>query len=563
MPNIKIFGYKFSLSKREEQEQAIIKQEAATPPLEEDGSLVVETGARHVLHQIDLEGRTKDTVSLIDKYRQMSHSPEVEDAIDDIINEAIVIEDDQPAVQIDLEKTKFSESIKKTIQEEFEEILRLMDFQKEGQELFRRWYIDGRMHYHKILDTDNPKKGLLELRRLDPRRIRKIREIKKKKVPNNAGLETEVIASIDDFYNVVDIPKKGNPFIVTKDAITGDTRIAADSVAFTHCGIFDSDKKMILGYLHKAIKPMNQLRMTEDSIVIYRVSRAPERRIFYIDVGNLPKAKAEEYMRNIQAKYRNKLIYNATTGEVVDERNHLSILEDFWLPRREGGRGTEISSLQGGQNLGELEDVEYFKKKLYKALKVPISRTESQSGFNLGRAAEITRDEVKFSRYISRVRNRFSELFNDFLKTQLVAKNVITRIEWEDAAHLVSYIYAKDTHFTELKNSEIMKDRLEVLSSMEQYIGRFWSEKDIRKTVLKQSESEQSRLDREIKKEKKEQDEDENNGEEQGFPPPPGNPPQFNPPQPPPPPRPTPDPSGSVEEPTNSNIVPVGSRTQK
>ena len=501
MPNINIFGYKFSLSKGDEQKQEIINQQAVTPPLEEDGSLVVETGAAHVHHQIDLEGRTQDNVALIDKYRQMSHSPEVEDAVDDIVNEAFVIEDDQPAVQLNLERTKFSDSIKNIIHEEFEEILRLMAFQKEGQDLFRRWYIDGRMHYHKILDTDNPKRGLLELRRLDPRQIRKIREIKKD-IAVSGSTEQEVIAEVNDFYMISESPQKGNPFITTREAISGDIQIAADAVAFIHCGIFDSEKKAILSYLHKAIKPMNQLRMTEDSIVIYRISRAPERRIFYIDVGNLPKAKAEEYMRGIQSKYRNKLVYNASTGEVSDERNHLSILEDFWLPRREGGRGTEISTLQGGANLGELEDVEYFKKKLYKSLKVPISRTESQSGFNLGRSAEITRDEVKFSRYISRVRNRFSELFNDFLKTQLIAKSIITRMEWDEAAHLVSYTYAKDTHFTELKNSEIMKERLDVLSQIEQYIGRFWSEHDIRKTILKQSESEQSRLDSEIKTEK-------------------------------------------------------------
>ena len=501
MPNIKIFGYKFSLSKQEEQEQEIINQEAVTPPLEEDGSYVVETGAQHVHHQIDLEGRTKDTVALIDKYRAMSHSPEVEDAVDDIVNEAFVFEDDHPAIQINLERTKFSDTIKTTIHEEFEEILRLMEFQKEGQDVFRRWYIDGRMHYHKILDTNNPKRGLLELRRLDPRQVRKIREIKKD-FAVSGDTEEEVITDVNDFYVIDEIPQKGNPFITTRESVNGDTQITADAVAFAHCGIFDSEKKMILSYLHKAIKPMNQLRMTEDSIVIYRISRAPERRIFYIDVGNLPKAKAEEYMRGIQSKYRNKLIYNASTGEVSDERNHLSILEDFWLPRREGGRGTEISTLQGGANLGELEDVEYFKKKLYKSLKVPISRTESQTGFNLGRAAEITRDEVKFSRYISRVRNRFSELFNDFLKTQLVAKNIITRAEWDESLHLISYLYAKDTHFTELKNSEIMKERLDVLSQIEQYIGRFWSEHDIRKTILKQSESEQSRLDSEIKKEK-------------------------------------------------------------
>ena len=501
MPNINIFGYKFTLSKGDEQKQEIINQQAVTPPLEEDGSLVVETGAQHVHHQIDLEGRTKDTVALIDKYRQMSHSPEVEDAVDDIVNEAFVFEDDHPAIQINLERTKFSDTIKTTIHEEFEEILRLMEFQKEGQDVFRRWYIDGRMHYHKILDTNNPKRGLLELRRLDPRQIRKIRQIRKD-FAVSGNTEEEVITDINDFYMIDEIPQKGNPFIVTKDSISGTTQIAADAIAFVHCGIFDSEKKAVLSYLHKAIKPMNQLRMTEDSIVIYRISRAPERRIFYIDVGNLPKAKAEEYMRGIQSKYRNKLVYNASTGEVSDERNHLSILEDFWLPRREGGRGTEISTLQGGANLGELEDVEYFKKKLYKSLKVPISRTESQSGFNLGRAAEITRDEVKFSRYISRVRNRFSELFNDFLKTQLIAKNIITKAEWEESDHLVGYIYAKDTHFTELKNSEIMKERLDVLSQIEQYIGRFWSEHDIRKTILKQSESEQLRLDSEIKNEK-------------------------------------------------------------
>ena len=445
---------------------------------------------------IDLDGSYKDENDLIRRYREMSIHPECDRAIDDVVNEAIAGEIDDTPVDVELSNLKVSSGIKKKIREEFFNVLRLLDFDKKAYDIFRRWYIDGKLYYHKVIDVQNPRRGITELRYVDPRKIRKVIEMENKKdrqFVDPKTMESQLAPRSAEYY--IYNPKG------LRGLETSGVKIAPDAIAFAHSGLKDMNKNVIMSHLHKAIKALNQLRMIEDSLVIYRLSRAPERRIFYIDVGNLPKQKAEQYLREVMSRYRNKLVYNADTGEIRDDRKFMSMLEDFWLPRREGGRGTEITTLPGGQNLGELEDVKYFQKKLYRALNVPESRLESESTFNLGRAAEITRDEIKFQKFVTRLRKKFSELFHDLLKTQLVLKGICSIEDWEDMAEHIQYDFIADNYFAELKEKEIMTERLNLLATMDPFAGKYFSLDYLRRQILKQTDAEMKEIDKQIEKE--------------------------------------------------------------
>ena len=426
----------------------------------------------------------------------MSQYPEADQAIDDIINEAVVTNRENQPVTISLEKSQLSENIKHNIKVEFHEIMRLLDFRKIGYEIFRKWYVDGRIYFHIIIDTKNPKRGIIELRPIDHLKIKKIRQPKFTDGPEGKIIDT---SGYQEYYLFND---RG-----ITDRVGGSTiQISEDSISYAHSGILDANRKIVLSHLHKAIKPLNQLRMMEDAVVIYRISRAPERRIFYIDVGNLPKIKAEQYLRDIMNKYKNKLVYDSQSGEIKDDRKHMSMLEDYWLPRREGGRGTEITTLPGGENLGELADVEYFKTKLYKSLNVPPSRLEQDTGFILGRAEEISRDEVKFTRYIERLRARFQILFDDILEKQLILKGIISAQDWMTITDHITYEWESDSHFKELKDAQMMKERLEMVSTnmgfSEDIIGKFFSLNFVRKNILKLSQEQIDEMEKEIELEK-------------------------------------------------------------
>ena len=440
---------------------------------------------------VDMEGGVKTEADLVARYRTMSLVPECDSAIEDIINESISSNDLDAPVAINLDRVNhFSDSTKEKIRDEFNVVLELLGFRELSHDIFRKWYVDGRLYFHKMVDSKNEKKGIQGLRPIDPQKIRKIREIKKKK-DEKTGVE--VIQKENEYfmYNDQGFDKSNNN--------TGQTvKISTDAVTHVTSGLLDYNQKVVVGYLHKAMKSVNQLRMLEDALVIYRISRAPERRIFYIDVGNLPKARAEQYLKEVQTAYRNKLVYNADTGEVKDDRKHMNMLEDFWLPRREGGRGTEITTLPGGQNLGEIEDILYFQKKLYKSLNVPISRLEQENAFAIGRATEISRDEVKFSRFVDRLRVKFSRLFDDILRTQLLLKKVVTDEDWKKSKEYISYDFQKDGHFVELKEAEILRERVATLNDLDQFVGKYYSEAWIRKNVLRQSEAEIRDIDKEI-----------------------------------------------------------------
>ena len=462
------------------------------PPDMDDGATIVEGGGFYGSY-IDFDGSIKSDIDLINKYRDMSLHPEVEIAVDDIVNDAIVYDEKRSPVEIILDDVDYSESIKSKIQTEFDEVLRLLKFKEKGYDIFRRWYVDSRIYYHIMIDDSSSKKGIQELRTIDPTRIRKVKKVEKK--PKGQGISRfDVVDNVEEFYIYNEIDRNA--------IATEGIKVAPDSICYVHSGMFDATRKRVFGFLQKAIKPLNQLRMIEDAVVIYRISRAPERRIFYIDVGNLPKNKAEQYLRDIMNRYRNKLVYDASTGEIRDDKRHMSMLEDYWLPRREGGRGTEISTLDGGQNLGEMEDVEYFKKKLYGSLNVPSSRLEAENGFNMGRSAEITRDELKFFKFIDRLRNRFSDLFNQLLRTQLVLKGIITEEDLVNIKENVTYRWLKDSYFSELKEGEILKERLDMLSQVNEYIGKYYSIEWVRKNILRQSEEDVKLIDGQMKTEK-------------------------------------------------------------
>ena len=455
---------------------------------------------------VDIEGVYKTEFDLIKRYREMALHPECDSAIEDIVNEAIVSDSNDSPVEIELSNLNASDGIKKTIRQEFKHILDLLDFDKKAHEIYRNWYIDGRLYYHKIIDLKNPEAGIQELRYIDAMKMRYVRKQKKNKQAELNKLNPLKNDPMDyDFPELEEFfiynPKTtgtGNPMQTSTN--TG-IKMTKDSVAYCTSGLVDRNKGSTLSYLHKAIKSLNQLRMIEDSLVIYRLSRAPERRIFYIDVGNLPKMKAEQYLRDVMMRYRNKLVYDANTGEIRDDKKYMAMLEDFWLPRREGGRGTEISTLPGGQNLGEITDIEYFKKKLYRSLNVPPSRMDGEGGFNLGRSSEILRDELKFTKFVGRLRKRFSNMFNDMLRTQLLLKNVITPEDWEVMSEHIQYDFLYDNHFSELKEAELMNERLTLAATAEPYIGKYYSQDYVRRKILRQTDVEILEQDALIKKE--------------------------------------------------------------
>jgi hypothetical protein len=487
-----LFG--FTISREKDEKEAEVQQ-SFSPPNQDDGALTI-TSAAYYGTYVDLDGTAKNEVELISRYREMAMQPEIESAIDDIVNEAICQDDDGKIIQIVLDDLKQPEKIKKAIKEEFQTILRLMNYNNMAQDIFRRFYVDGRMYFHIIIDREKPIEGIKELRYVDPRKLRKVREIKKKK-DERTGVD--MMNVINEYYIYTDKVVSGG----SSNFGPVGVRITTDSIISVVSGLMDSRRAVVLSYLHKAIKPLNQLRMIEDATVIYRISRAPERRIFYIDVGNLPKLKAEQYLRDIMVKYKNKLVYDANTGEVRDDRKFLSMMEDFWLPRREGGKGTEITTLPGGQNLGELEDVKYFEKKLYKALCVPISRLNPETaGFTLGRTSEITRDELKFAKFVDRMRNKFSDVFDQALRVQCVLKGICTDDEWSEFKEHIHYDFIKDNNFSELKEAELMRERLSLLGAVDPYTGRYFSQAWIQRNVLRLTDDSIKEMQSEIDKEK-------------------------------------------------------------
>ena len=486
---MELFGFEISRTKASKEEKDLTPSFIA--PETSDGAVEL-SGGSHTGTYLDLEGKSKTEAELVTKYRIMSIQPEADVAVQDIINEAIVLDDDASPVSIELDRVEAPEAIKKKIREEFEYLLSLIDFSNDAYELFKRWYVDGRIYFHILINKKKTSLGIQELRYIDPRKIRKMRE-PIKSTDNKTGIE--IVKGYNEFYMF------NNTGL--SDKSTGGIKVAPDSIVYCHSGILDENNNMVLSHLHKSIKPLNQLRMMEDAVVIYRLARAPERRVFYIDVGNLPKIKAEQHLRDMMTRNKNKVVYDAATGEIRDDRKFMTMLEDFWLPRREGGRGTEITTLPGGQNLGEMEDVEYFRKKLYKSLNVPVSRLEAENQFNIGRSAEVTRDEVKFSKFVKRLRSRFSEMFDNMLEIHLALKGIVRRSEFKEFKQNITYNFAEDNHFTELKESEILRERLGLLQELDQFVGKYFSENYVRKNVLRMNEEDIKQIEDEIADEEK------------------------------------------------------------
>ena len=493
---IKLFGFTLG-SKDIVQKQDPAQQSFALPTEALDDGAVTITQNAYYGTYVDLEGSVRNELELITRYREMANHPELEMAIDDIVNEAITHDVTGRTVDIITDKLKQPETVKKKIHEEFQNILKMLNFGNLSDDLFKRWYIDGRIYYHVVVDERDPKAGIQELRYIDPRKIRKVREVKKGKDPKTGA---DIIASIAEYYVYSD---RGTAAQSYGASINAGLRIAADAVINVNSGLMDAKNTFVISYLHKAIKPLNQLRMIEDAVVIYRISRAPERRIFYIDVGNLPRGKAEQYLKDIMVKYRNKMVYDANTGELRDDRKHMSMLEDFWLPRREGGKGTEITTLPAGQNLGELADVVYFRQKLLQSLNVPISRLEPQQGgmIGLGRTTEVTRDEVKFMKFITRLRNKFSQIFDHALEKQLVLKGICSMDEWRQFREDIYYDYMKDNNFTELKDAELLTSRVQLLATVDPYMGRYFSAKWVKKNILQQTDEDVEAMEKQMAEE--------------------------------------------------------------
>ena len=487
-----LFGFKFEKIKDDK------GSEKFTPPTPDDGTIDI-AGGGFFGQILNTDGRERTEQDLIRRYRDIANQPECDSAIEDIVNEGIVSDERDQSVSIVLDQLQYPKKIKDTITQEFNQILTLLDFNVKGHDIFRRWYVDGRLFYHKVINKSAPRKGIQELRYIEPRKIRKVRQLQK---DTKTGSSMELIKKVEEYYIYND---KG---LYTAGGTQEGIRIAPDSITYCPSGLIDQNRGHVLSYLHKAIKPVNQLRMIEDAVVIYRISRAPERRIFYIDVGNLPKIKAEQYLKDVMNRYRNKLVYDASTGEIRDDRNHMSMLEDFWLPRREGGRGTEITTLPGGANLGEIDDIKYFQNKLYRALNVPVSRMEAENNFSLGRSTEITRDELKFTKFVQRLRKKFTPLFTDLLKTQLVLKGIVTLDEWPQIKEHIQYDFLQDGHFAELKKTEILESQLRSLQDIESYVGNYFSKEWVQKNVLRMTESEISEMEKQIKKESDDAPED-------------------------------------------------------
>ena len=490
------FGFEI---KRKEKELG-----AVTPPATDDGTYDISGGGFYSTI-LDTDGRSRTEDDLIRRYRDIAIQPECDSAIEDIVSEAIASDERDMCVSVVLDNLQVSATIKKRIKEEFERILQLLDFNNKSHDIFRRWYVDGRIFYHKVIDSQNPRKGIQQLRYIDPRKIKKVREVQTGK----RG-QVDVVKKFKEFYIY---NQHGHQVNNTSTGV----KLTFDSIAYCPSGLIDMHKGTVLSYLNKAIKPVNQLRMIEDSVVIYRISRAPERRIFYIDVGNLPKIKAEQYLKDVMNRYRNKLVYDASTGEIRDDRNHMSMLEDFWLPRREGGRGTEITTLPGGANLGEIDDITYFQRKLYRSLNVPISRLEAEQNFSLGRSTEITRDELKFTKFVGKLRKKFSVIFNDLLRTQLILTGVIAEEEWKQMSEHIQFDFLQDNNFTELKNAELLKERLEMLSQVENYVGTYFSKEWVKKNVLHLTDDEIGEMQKQMDSEGDDNGEDgDNNFEQKG-----------------------------------------------
>ena len=464
----KLFGFEITRAKDNKAIKSIV------PPRDDDGAgyVTATSAGSHYGHYINMEGDdSKDQAQLILKYRGSAYQPEADAAIEDIVNEAITAAENKPSVALNVDNVPVSASVKKTMFEEFENIFNMLNFKELGHDIFRRWYIDGRIYHHLIVDENNPTAGIQEIRYIDTVKIRKVKQVKKKKDPISGAT---LVDKVNEFYIYQEKP----------GSQASGVKLTLDSVSYCTSGLLDEHRKKVISYLHKALKPITQLRMMEDSLVIYRLARAPERRMFYIDVGNLPRGKAEQYMKDIMAKYRNKLVYDAKTGEIRDDRKHMSMLEDFWLPRREGGRGTEISTLPGGENLGQIEDIIYFQKRLYRSLNVPMNRLEQEQQFSLGRATEISRDELKFQKFIDRLRNRFANLFYDILKKQLILKNVITEDDWNSWKNKVTVDFLRDNHFAELKEAELLRERIQSLDQITNYVGEYFSKEWVQKNVL-------------------------------------------------------------------------------
>ena len=487
-----LFG--FTITRKKDSEGA-----SFTLPTSDDGAEDIAHGGFYS-STVDIEGKDRTQYDLIKRYRSISQQPECDSAIEDIISEAVASNEFDAPISLALDGLKQSDKVKRRIREEFNRVLELMSFQEKGHDIFRRWYVDGRLFYHKVIDTKDTRKGITELRYLDPQKVKKVRE-KISGKPNPITMVEEKQKAIEYYiYNEYGITTGGS--------MTNGLKITKDSIAYCPSGIIDQNRGSVLSYLHKAIKPVNQLRMIEDSLVIYRISRAPERRIFYIDVGNLPKIKAEQYLKDVMNRYRNKLVYDASTGEIKDDRNHMSMLEDFWLPRREGGRGTEITTLPGGSNLGEIDDIIYFQRKLYRSLNVPISRMEAEQNFSLGRSTEITRDELKFTKFVQRLRKNFAKVFHDLLRTQLILTGVIAEEEWDSMKEHIAYDWMQDGHFAELRDAEILRERIDMLGTLEPYVGNFFSKRWVQKNVLRQSDEEIELMSKEIEDEGGGEDDD-------------------------------------------------------
>ena len=493
---IRLFG--FTIGQKDVVRQEVPEQSSFALPTQtlDDGAVTITQNA-HFGTYVDLEGSVRNELELITRYREMSNHPECDMAIDEIVNESISHDDDGKIVDIVMDDLKQPETIKKKIKEEFENILKMLNFSNLASDIFRRWYIDGRIYYHVIVNENNPKEGIKELRYIDPRKIRKVREIHKTKDPKTGA---DIIKSTAEYYVYND---KGTTTQTYTSNVNAGLRISPDSVINVNSGLMDAKNTFVISYLHKAIKPLNQLRMIEDAVVIYRISRAPERRVFYIDVGNLPKGKAEQYLRDVMIKYRNKMVYDAQTGELRDDRKHLSMLEDFWLPRREGGKGTEITTLPAGQNLGQMDDVQYFQKKLLQSMNVPYSRLEPQGGglVGIGRTTEVTRDELKFNRFIEKLRNKFSQIFDHALTTQLVLKGICTKEEWEEFKDNVYFEYKKDNNFAELRDADILANRIQLLTQIDPFVGRYFSQEFVKRKVLRLTDEEIKDMDKQIESE--------------------------------------------------------------
>ena len=483
--SLRLFGFEIKRAKEEDPK----KTPSIVPARDDDGAGYVTASGTHYGQYLNIDGDdSKDNYQLIMQYRGVAVHPEVDMAIEDIVNESIDVSENDMSVDINLDKVQVGDNIKKQIKEEFDNIYGMLNFNEYGHDIFRRWYIDGRLYHHLVVDEGNLKQGIKEIRPIDASKMRKVKQVKTK---TDQATGAKLIDTVDEYYIYQEKPGSQNSGV----------KMTEDSISYVTSGLLNEDRKKIVSYLHKSLKAINQLRMMEDALVIYRLARAPERRVFYIDVGNLPRGKAEQYMKDIMTKYRNKLVYDAKTGELRDDRKHMSMLEDFWLPRREGGRGTEISSLPGGENLGQIDDIVYFQKKMYRALNVPVNRLEQETQFSLGRSSEITRDELKFQKFIGRLRRRFAHLFYGILKKQLILKGIITEEDWNEWKNDIIFDYQKDNHFSELKDAELLREKIQTLDQLQNYVGEFFSKEWVQKNVLHFSEEEIEDMNKQIKDE--------------------------------------------------------------